>query len=549
MTENCNEDYKLINNFKNGLSPKINYNQYKHLIDVFTTGDFLIESLDKSVGLVTYRRLMTEDNILYFTQNTKRTCNVPLGVNKKNKELKMIDLMNRPFCYRHSNVDVLNNFVKLTMCYLMQKYKPDEYEVYYDLSIKELEGLESFHFIHSTKYLDDIFTTISDERHRKYFDCGVYTYKEFRKSNSEKLIVIISTNPNNINLLNKIGSNSLRDGIAIIKLEQSDISNSSTISLDNTIRPNISEEDLKTEVEIYKRMLGEYNNMINQINLLTGEILNEGDLHENLLVKLPMDLNTVRFKNKLEEKLENTDIAENERNHIEKTIAALVEESNSSKFAIYNMREYGYQFGGINANGDCGSFYHHLLKYRNSLDEESLRYIIGGSVYTLFSHSSPKLQMALRGQKDLSDSDKKILDNYVERQVKRYKGFESWFDVNEFDADCDDYEVTNKVFYETYFCKIELKDKRLFVTMNGKEKKLPEHLMTLINLDKLSINIDLLELIVRYELYLEYGVRIPSDIYDSFWYTDNSYVDSHKVKENGSTNRNSEISKSSVFNN
>lgn len=258
---------------------KINYNQYKHLIDVYQSGDFLIDSLDKPVDLITYRRLLTEDNIMYFTQNTRRTCKIPLGIKKVDSSLKTIDLMVRDFTYRHSNVDVLNGFVKLTMCYLMQNYKPDEYEVYYDLGIKELEGLESFHFISSTKDLDDIFTTISNERHRKYFDYGVYTYKEFRKSNSEKLIVIISINPSNINLLNKIGSNSLRDGIAIIKLEQSDISNSSTISLDNTIRPNISDEDLKTEVKIYNRMLKEYNIMLKGCNSMLD---NGNSLERNL---------------------------------------------------------------------------------------------------------------------------------------------------------------------------------------------------------------------------------------------------------------------------
>lgn len=51
---------------------KLNYNQYKHLIDVFTTGDFSVETLGNPVGLVTYKEILTEDNILYFTQNTKK---------------------------------------------------------------------------------------------------------------------------------------------------------------------------------------------------------------------------------------------------------------------------------------------------------------------------------------------------------------------------------------------------------------------------------------------------------------------------------------------
>ena len=37
---------------------KLNYNQYKHLIDVYNTGDFLNESLDRSFELIFNNEIM-----------------------------------------------------------------------------------------------------------------------------------------------------------------------------------------------------------------------------------------------------------------------------------------------------------------------------------------------------------------------------------------------------------------------------------------------------------------------------------------------------------
>lgn len=246
---------------------KLNYNQYKHLIDVFTTGDFLNESLDKPVGLITYRRLLTEDNILYFTQNTKRTCRISLGVQKVDDKLKFIDIMGRGFTYRHSDTEILDNFVKLTLCCLMQNYNPSEYEVYYDLDLNDFEGIDNFHMVSNLNDIDNIYTDICTERHRKYLECGVPNYKEFRKLNKDKLVIFILTKTCNIKRLSSISANHLRYGIAIINLENSDIENNSTVSLNNTIRPNIDETVIAKEIKIYKRMLGECNNMINKVNV------------------------------------------------------------------------------------------------------------------------------------------------------------------------------------------------------------------------------------------------------------------------------------------
>ena len=246
---------------------KLNYNQYKHSIDAFTTGDFLNGSLDKPIGLITYSRLLTEDNVLYFTQNTKRTCRIPLGLQKRYDKLKFIDLMERGFTYRHSDSGVLNNFIKLTLCFLMQNYKPSEYEVYCDLDLKGFENLINFNIVSDVYKVDSIYTNLCTERHKMYLELGVPSYKEFRKMNEDKLVIFILTKIENIKRLSAISANHLRYGIAVINLENSDIENNSTVSLNNTIRPNIDETVIDEEIKIYKRMLGELNKMINKVDV------------------------------------------------------------------------------------------------------------------------------------------------------------------------------------------------------------------------------------------------------------------------------------------
>lgn len=593
---------------------KLIYNQYKHLIDVFTTGDFLIESLDKPVGLITYRKLLTDDNILYFTQNTKRTCKVPIGISKKDESIKRIDLMSRSFKYKHWDEDELNNFRKSVICYLLQNYSPNEYEVYYDFNVDGLDSLDNFHVVANVDELDSIYSSIARERHKKYIESGVYTYKDYRKNNSDKLVIFLLANREFLNRLECICGGHIRYGISIIAIYEDAIADSSTISLQNTVRPNISDEDMRNEIEIYRRMLGVFNNMngkidlnranpisefsvnskefikiveeyigtsvseyhsvatyntaitcaevetinsisnivqiirerittlgklglykpeykvllvmsvtqeesdkysrdlehiyrlgggagfysiinvlpVEEINLLTGEINNEGDLHEELLVNLP---------------------------------------SNDYGYAIYNMRDYGYQFGGVEANGDYGSFYHHLLSNTEYLDEEAIRYLINASVYTLFSHSSVKLRESLASQEDLSSSDRKYLDRYIDDQVTYYRRRSNpGFNLTNFEQYCDLRECNHLVFYETFFCKVELDNKKLVVTINGKKKQLPNYLLFFVDVDSKTISPNLLELLIRYELYLEYGIHIPEGIRAlvGIWYIDDRFILEHQ---------------------
>lgn len=468
---------------------KVNYKQYKHLIDVFTTGDFLTESLDKPVGLITYRKLLTENNILYFTQNTRRTCRIPLGISKRDGNIKYIDLMENTFTYKHEDIKLLINFAKLVICNLMQNYRPDEYVVYHDINIEELSN---FHKITDASDFDDIYTSISMDRHKKYNLSGDITYKQYRKTHKEKLVIFILTKQENITRIKAISGASMRYGIVILNLEQDDIANSSTLSLVNTIRPNISDIEMKQEIEIYKRMLGEFNKMINEINLLTGEIINEGDLHEQLLLELPVLKDNQEVTNRV--------------------------------YSLYNMREYGYQFGGINANGDFGSFYHHLLRCSRELNNDALRYIITASVYTIFSHSSPMLASALINQDDVGHEDKELLDAYIDRQLKHYHNKRETFKLEIY----DDMLGKDTVFYETFFCKVELRNKRLFITIGEKEKQLPNGLLYFIDLGALTMNENMLELIIRYEMYLTYGIHISGAVSPITWYTEDVFIEQHK---------------------
>lgn len=503
---------------------KVNYKQYKHLIDVFTTGDFLTESLDKPVGLVTYRKLLTENNILYFTQNTRRTCRIPLGISKRDGSVKFIDLMNNTFTYRHEDIRLLINFAKLVICNLMQNYRPDEYIVYHDINIEELSN---FHKITDASDFDDIYTSISMDRHKKYNLSGDITYKQYRKTHKEKLIIFILTKQKNINRIKAISGASMRYGIAILNLEQGNIANSSTLSLVNTIRPNISDSEIKQEIEIYKRMLGEFNKMINEINILTGEIINEGNLHEQLVVKLPLPREQALLVDNFKEKLKQPNLSSEEKLELENAIQEIIQRDSTTKYSIYNMREYGYQFGGINANGDLGSFYHHLLRYNRELNNDALRYIITASVYTLFSHSSPMLASALAKQDDIGHEDKELLDAYIDRQLEHYDSKRETFKLEIFDEDYGDMLGKDIVLYETFFCKVELRNKRLFITIGEKEKQLPNGLLYFIDLGALTINQNMLELIIRYEMYLAYGIHISGAVSPVTWYTEDVFIKQH----------------------
>lgn len=498
---------------------KLIYNQYKHLIDVFTTGDFLIESLDKPVGLITYRKLLTNDNILYFTQNTKRTCKIPLGVSKQTGSIKKIDLMEQSFKYRHPDNDELTNFRKSIICFLMQNYNPDEYEVYYDFNVDGLDSLYNFHVVTNVDELDSIYSSIARERHKKYIESGVYTYKEYRKNNSDKLVIFLLANREFLNRLECICGGHIRYGISIIAIYEDAIADSSTISLQNTVRPNISDEDMRNEIKIYKRMLGVFNNMKNEINLLTGEIINKGDLHENLVIKLPLTRRIQAKKDKLDDP--------NTPDYEKELIVDLVDYAENLSYAIYNMREYGYQFGGAHANGDFGSFYHQLLGKVRELDKESVQYVITASVYTLFSHSSPKIDEALYNQSDLSKHDKEILDSYIARQTSHYYNENLCIYNEDFEDDMEDLKDSSAVLYETFFCKIERKGLNLYCSINGNTKKLPTQLLYLYDWKTDSLNLNLVELIVRYELYLAYGVHTPGGIYDT-WYTADSFILEHQ---------------------
>ena len=255
--------------------------------------------------------------------------------------------------------------------------------------------------------------------------------------------------------------------------------------------------------------------MEHEVNLLTGEILDKGDLHEQLIVKLPLNSKVKRFK----EDLKNSNLSDEEKKPHEQ----LLEEVENCKYAIYNMREVAYQFGGVNGNGDYGSFDHFLLDLCHEMNREGIEYIIKASVYTLFSHSSLRLNKALKGQRDLSLYDKEVLDSYIERQVDYYADMDNDFNLDHFDECC---KRTRKTFYETFFCKVYLRKKRLFIELNGKEKELPNNLLLYVDTDKVEIREKLLELIIRYELYLEYGVHIPNGICCAL-YTEEVYKNSH----------------------
>lgn len=452
---------------------KLGYKQYNHTVNVSILGDFLTKSLHNPRDLIKARRLLTDDNILYFTQNTKSACNIPLGMKEEDNKLKIIDLLEESFEFRHNDKDKLNNLSKNIIIALSQNYNPDEYEVYHDLDIQYLEDLCNFHKISNTDELDNIYKSIYKERCEKYIKVGSNNYKDYRKINDDKLVIFIISNDDNIQLLGyKYYSNdNIRYGITYISFEQSEVFDSSTLTIDNTIRPNIDENIMRDAITTYKRMLSELINMKELNNLFTGEILENENGNKQALINLPLSKENIILE-----------LCNNHYNY-----CSLSSNDNST---VYNKVPIEF------------------LRLCPYLDEEVCTYIITGAVYTVVCENT-KIQENLKCQYDLTKFDKSIINKFVSKIYNEH------FKVDDlFKADID-YESYNKyvscdrVLYETSSCKLEIRDRQLLITLNGKEKCLQQGLISLFNHSFLTLDSSLINIIITYESYIEYGIHIP----------------------------------------
>lgn len=441
---------------------KLNYKQYKHLIDVFTTGGFLIESLNKKVGLITYRNLLTHDNVLYFTQNSERTCKIPIGLDLKRGSLSYVDLTPDNLA-TFLTTDDTENYFKVLGLEFLQLYNPSEYIIYHDIKVKEFEELNNFQYIGSERILERHYLELLENRRKKFECLKVKDYCECRKVSKEPLAIFILSKESIINKLEEIMGNNKRYGISRVYLNNNE--NGS-----NYLIPKVTEYELNAEINEFREMSRELFMMEadirKSINLLTGEYYN-GDT-DNLIIKSPLDNRT---------------------------------------YILCDCYGRGYCISDVTSNSYTNYYEHSLLYNSSDLDTATVNYLVSASVYTLFSHSvtrNKRLRRVLTYLHDLSEHDKAILDKYIESQVDYYD-YDSDFNSIKFEEDC---KVDKTTFYSDKTCKIKMKDKRLFIDINDKEKELPRGLLYYMDLEKLSLPEELINLIVWYETYLEFGLNL-----------------------------------------
>lgn len=463
---------------------KIDYNQYKHLIDVCNTGDFLIESLEDQKELILgdrkinykVRDLLTKDNVLYWTQNTKRTFKVPVGFDSKNNLLLEIDLMSCDYGIKSNCEDDLKNFNNLFILNLLQSYAPSEYAVYSDCLSEDFKGLDNFYNVTDCEELDKLYSNLAQSRHKKYLESGVYNYRDYRKNNQESYCLFLLSGKEMIKRVNSICGNSHRYGIAIVSLSLHSCVDKLSISLTESIRPRLTRNEIENELKEYNKLIGDIKNM--KKNLIIGfEENNDDDLHENLL---------------------------------------FIEDISKCPSALYNMREYGYQFGGLNARGDFGSNYHHLLRDCHELEKDAVDYIIKASVYDVVFLKSTSLRIAIRDNDGLSSHDRTLLDEFVSKQVEHYYEERNYFDMIDYES-----VLGNRTIYAGRFCRIVKEGLSLFFIMENKKILLPRSFIYFLKLSsengRLELNERLINLIISHELIGYYGYLVPDDYVDDYW--------------------------------
>lgn len=201
-----------------------------------------------------------------------------------------------------------------------------------------------------------------------------------------------------------------------------------------------------------------------KINLFTNEIINKGNYNEQLVLSIP---------------------------HIEDK-CLLIQQSFAGCMIL---KSDGTPLSDVSRHG--------MLSYSTELSINSVEYILRASVYTLFSHCSENINNILKNQKDLTNFDKEILDAHISRYIRNYS-----FSTRE-----SDYFIRDKVLYDGKLCRVEVKNTHLMVTINKKQKLLIDDLLYFIDPEYLVMDKYILELIIRYEMYLEYGLHVPETVF------------------------------------
>lgn len=184
--------------------------------------------------------------------------------------------------------------------------------------------------------------------------------------------------------------------------------------------------------------------------------------------------------------------------------------------ALYNMRQYGYQFGGVNADGDFGSNYHNLLKDCRKLEKDAVEYIVNASVYYVVCLRATSVRKAIIDNDGISAHDRTLLEEFITKQISHYYNKNNDFDMIDYES-----VLGNKKIYTGRFCKIIKEGLSLYFIMGDNKILLPRSFIYFLNLNndngRLELNERLINLIISQELINHYGYLVPEDYIDDYW--------------------------------
>ena len=151
-----------------------------------------------------------------------------------------------------------------------------------------------------------------------------------------------------------------------------------------------------------------------------------------------------------------------------------------------------YHFGIIFNAKTFSENRHYLRKNFNELDEDSIRYILTSSIYTLLLDNKDEVRLA-----EFTHEDFKYIDNYIDRQMKWY--------LNSIRFKETVYPTEDEVVIDTEKVKVYVKDRRLFVNYKEDTFEIPNSIYEIFKNRQGFLKVFLRNVII-YESYKKYNL-------------------------------------------
>lgn len=188
------------------------------------------------------------------------------------------------------------------------------------------------------------------------------------------------------------------------------------------------------------------------------------------------------------------------------------------KTSIYNFREYGYQYGGLNGAGDYGSVYHHMLQ-EYTYSDEFIKFLVQSSLYCIILdcwrlkgkieevNKDLSVQIPNGIIKELNGHDNELLNQFIDNQVSYYK-------YDKASKECYEEEIKDCLLYDKEPYKIKVVNNKIIGSLwNGEQYEFPDVVREAVDLDKLILVRDsFVYVLFAYQLYNTYGINCPSEV-------------------------------------